>query len=218
MYGLDDPENNIHIDGSIKRGASEEVANKIFDRLIKFASYAFNKSHAAAYSVLTYQTAYLKLYYKVEFLTAVLNNRLTNPDDLKKYIMYARTVGIDVLPPDINKSESLFSIQDGKIRHGISALKNMGFAISEKIIAERQQNGDYRDLVDLISRTNKFGLNKRGIESLILSGALDCFKKTRTQLMAVYELDDSGVCLCSDTLRVHCGIACSSIQVSGRRQ
>ena len=188
LYGLDDPENNIHIDGSLKRGASEEVANKIFDRLIKFASYAFNKSHAAAYSVLTYQTAYLKLYYKVEFLTAVLNNRLTNPDDLKKYIMYARTVGIDVLPPDINKSESLFSIQDGKIRHGISALKNMGFAISEKIIAERQQNGDYRDLVDLISRTNKFGLNKRGIESLILSGALDCFKKTRTQLMAVYEL------------------------------
>lgn len=188
LHGLDDPEHNIHIDGAIKRGASEELANKIFDRLVKFASYAFNKSHAAAYSFLTYQTAYLKCYYKVEFLTAVLNNRLSKPDDLKKYIMYAKNVGIDVLPPDINKSQTYFSIENGAIRHGLAALKNFGYALSDQIIKEREENGEFKDLVDLIVRTNKYGLNKRGLESLILSGALDTFGKTRTQLMAVYEL------------------------------
>jgi len=188
LYGLNDDEKNIHIDGAIKRGATEEIANKIYDQLISFASYAFNKSHAAAYAYLTFQTAYLKTYYQTEFLTAVLNNRIGKPDDLKKYIMYARTVGIEVLPPDINKSEAYFSIQDGKIRHGLSALKNMGYAITEKLIEERNANGDFRDIVDFISRMNKYGLNKRGIESLILSGALDVFGKKRTQLMGVYEI------------------------------
>ena len=184
----EDHGNKIDIDGSVKRGISEELANKIYDSMIKFGSYAFNKSHAAAYAFLTYQTAYLKTYYKVEFLTAVLNNRLTKPDDLKKYVMYARNTGVDVLPPDINKSQSNFSIENEKIRHGLSALKNMGFAISEQIIKERNENGLFKDLVDLVTRMNKYGLNKRGVESLILSGALDCFGKTRTQLMAVYEL------------------------------
>ena len=139
LHGLDDPEAGVHIDGALKRGVSEKVANEIFDRLIKFADYAFNRSHAAAYTFLTYQTAYLKTYYKVEFLTAVLNNRLTKPDDLKKYIMYARSTGVDVLPPDINKSQAFFSIENGAIRHGLAALKNMGYAITEKIIAEREQ-------------------------------------------------------------------------------
>ena len=178
----------VDIDGAVKRGASEELANRIFDVMIKFGSYAFNKSHAAAYAFLTYQTAYLKTYYKVEFLTSVLNNRLSKPDDLKKYIMYARNTGIKVLPPDINKSQSLFSIEDGSIRHGLAALKNMGYSISEQIIAEREQNGEFKDLVDLISRMNKYGLNRKGLESLIFSGALDCFGKHRTQLMAVFEL------------------------------
>lgn len=186
LHGSD--EGGVHIDGALKRGATEEIANKIFDRLIKFASYAFNKSHAAAYSVLTYQTAYLKTYYQVEFLTAVLNNRLNKTDDLKKYIMYAKSVGIDVLPPDINKSYAYFSIENGAIRHGIAALKNLGLAITEKLIEEREQNGEFKDLVDFVTRMNKYGLNKRGIENLILSGALDCFGKKRTQLIAVYEL------------------------------
>ncbi|MBO7508331.1 MAG: DNA polymerase III subunit alpha, partial [Clostridia bacterium] len=184
----EDHGHKVDIDGAVKRGASEELANKIYDSMIKFGSYAFNKSHAAAYAFLTYQTAYLKQYYKVEFLTAVLNNRLTKPDDLKKYIMYARNTGIDVLPPDINKSQAYFSIENGSIRHGLAALKGMGYTITEKIINDRKENGDYKDLVDLISRMNKYGLNKRGLESLILSGALDCFGKTRTQLMAVFEL------------------------------
>ena len=178
----------IDIDGAIKRGATQEVANKIYDMMIKFGAYAFNKSHAAAYSYLTYQTAYLKLYYKKEFLTAVLNNRLDKPDDIRKYILYAKSVNIPVLAPDINKSKAFFSIEGESIRHGLAALKNMGYAIAEQIIAERTENGEYKDLVDFITRMNKYGLNKRGIESLILSGALDCFGKTRTQLMAVYEI------------------------------
>lgn len=184
----EDHGHKVDIDGAIKRGASEELANRIYDSMIKFGSYAFNKSHAAAYAFLTYQTAYLKTYYKVEFLTAVLNNRLSSPDDLRKYILYAKSVGIDVLPPDINNSETYFSIQNGAIRHGIAALKNMGYTLSQQIIEERQKNGPFKDLPDLIMRTNKYGLNKRGLESLILSGALDCFGKNRTQLMAVYEL------------------------------
>ena len=186
LHGSD--EGGVHIDGALKRGATEEIANKIFDRLIKFASYAFNKSHAAAYSVLTFQTAYLKYYYKVEFLTAVLNNRLSKTDDLKTYIMYAKQVGIDVLPPDINKSKAFFSIEGENIRHGLAALKGMGYALTEKIIAEREFGGEFKDIVDLVNRTSKLGLNKKGLDSLILSGALDCFGKNRTQLMAVEEL------------------------------
>ena len=188
LHATDSNGKSIDIDGAIKRGATEEIANKIFDQLISFASYAFNKSHAAAYTYLTFQTAYLKTYYPVEFLVAVLNNRLGKPDDLKKYISYAREKGIEVLPPSINKSGAYFTIEDGKIRHGLVALKNMGDAIANQIIQEREENGEFIDIVDLISRTNKYGLNKRGIESLILSGALDEFNKKRTQLMAVYEI------------------------------
>lgn len=187
-HGVDKDGKQIDIDGAIARGATEEIANKIYDQLISFASYAFNKSHAAAYSYLTIQTAHLKCYYRKEFITAVLNNRLGNPDDIKKYILYSKSVNIPVLAPDVNKSKAFFSIEGECIRHGLAALKNMGFAIAEQIIAERTENGEYKDLVDFITRMNKYGLNKRGIESLILSGALDCFGKTRTQLMAVYEL------------------------------
>ncbi len=186
FHGIDHGK-QVDIEGSVVRGASEEVANKIFDIMIKFGQYAFNKSHAAAYAFLTFQTAYLKCYYEKEFFTAVLNNRLGNPNDIKKYILYCKSQGIEILPPDINKSGTYFTISNNAIRHGLAALKNMGYAISEQIIAEREQNGEYLDLDDLISRTNKYGLNKKGIEALILSGALDCFNKPRSVLMEVYE-------------------------------
>ena len=185
LHGRDDPKHPI--DGAIKRGASLEFANKIFDQMISFASYAFNKAHAAAYTFITYQTAYLKTYYPVEFLIGVLNNRLNKPEDISKYILYAKGKGYAVYPPDVNKSQSLFSYENGGIRFGIGALKNMGIAISEKIIEERNLNGAYVDINDLISRTNKYGLNKKGIEALILSGALDSFGKPRSVLMEVYE-------------------------------
>lgn len=191
LHGLHTTDKNgkvIDIDGAIKRGASEEIANKIYDQLISFASYAFNKSHAAAYSYLTFQTAWLKTYYRTEFLVAVLNNRLDSPDDLRKYILYAKSKDIQILPPDINLSDSYFSIQDGKIRHGLAALKNMGYELTKKIITERDNNGKFRDIVDFIERTIELGTNKRIIESLILAGAFDCFGKNRTQLMAVYEM------------------------------
>lgn len=185
LYGRDDEKHAI--DGAIKRGASLEFANQIFDQMISFASYAFNKAHAAAYTFVTYQTAYLKTYYPVEFLIGVLNNRLNKPEDIAKYILYAKGKGYAVYPPDVNKSQSVFSYENGGIRFGIGALKNMGISISEKIIQERNENGDYADINDLITRVNKYGLNKKGIEALILSGALDCFNKPRSVLMEVYE-------------------------------
>ena len=187
LYGKPAENGKPAIDGAIKRGVPKEAAEQVWSEMESFAQYAFNKSHAAAYSLITYQTAYLKCYYEVEFLTAVLNNRITSSDEIKNYVAYAKSEGITILPPDINKSKPLFSVENKGIRFGIGALKNMGMSIAEKIVNDRKENGDYKDIQDLIQRVNKYGLNKKGIEALILSGALDCFGYTRTQLMAVYE-------------------------------
>ena len=185
LNGRDDPKHPI--EGSLKRGATEEFANKIYDQMISFAAYAFNKAHAAAYTFVTYQTAYLKTYYPVEYIIGVLNNRLNKPEDIAKYILYAKRNNYNVYPPDVNKSKTLFSYENGGIRFGLGALKNMGIAISDRLVEEREINGDYYDINDLISRANKYGLNKKGIEALILSGALDSFGKARSVLMEVYE-------------------------------
>lgn len=174
------------IDGALKRGASEEIANKIWESMETFAHYAFNKSHAAAYSMITYQTAYLKKYYEAEFLTAVLNDRITNADEITNYVTHARSEKIEVLPPDINKSMTYFTAKDNKIRFGLAGLKNVGIGIVDTIIAERQRGGEYKDLYDFINRLYGNMLNKRCIESMILSGAFDCFGKHRSQLMQVY--------------------------------
>ena len=186
LHGVEATEKQSGCDGAIKMGVPEDVANALWDKMEKFGSYAFNKSHAAAYAYVSYQTAYLKCYYEPEFLTAVLNNRLTKTDDLKKYAQYAKSEGIEVLPPDINKSGSLFNVKNGKIRYGLSALKNVGFNIIDNIIEERKQNGDFVDIQNFIRRCYKYGLNKRVIESLILSGAFDCFNVKRSQMMEVY--------------------------------
>ncbi len=179
---------NPAIDGAIKRGVSEEVANKIWGEMEAFASYAFNKSHAAAYSLLTYQTAYLKTYYLPEFITATLNDRITNIEKLTHYIAYAKQEKIEVLPPDINLSDVYFSTDGTKIRFGLSALKNVGVGVMEDIIKERKENGNYKDFNDFIWRATPQALNKRCIESLIKTGAFDCFGKTRSQLMAVFSI------------------------------
>jgi len=176
------------IDGALKRGVSVEVAEKIWGEMESFASYAFNKSHAAAYSLITYQTAYLKTYYEPEFLTSVLNNRITNADEIKNYVTYAREEKIEVLPPDINKSMTYFSVKDGKIRFGIAALKNVGVGVVDNIIKERELHGDYTSLEDFISRMESQALNKRCIESLILSGSFDCFGMYRSQMMQIYPM------------------------------
>ena len=179
---------NPAIDGAIKRGVSEEVANKIWGEMEAFASYAFNKSHAAAYSLLTYQTAYLKTYYLPEFITATLNNRITNIEKLTHYIAYAKQERLEVLPPDINLSDVYFSTDGTRIRFGLSALKNVGIGVMEDIIKEREENGKFVDFNDFIWRASPQALNKRCIESLIKTGAFDCFGKTRSQLMAVFSI------------------------------
>ncbi len=175
------------VDGCVKNGVPEDVANALWDKMEKFGSYAFNKSHAAAYSYVTYQTAYLKYYYRPEFLTATLNNRITKSDDLKKYLVYAKSEGIEILPPDINESKTLFSVKGESIRFGLSAIKGIGGAICDQIIAEREKNGKFKSLENFLSRTVEFGLNKRLIEGFIYSGAFDCFGKKRSQLISVYE-------------------------------
>lgn len=187
LHGVESTAKQSGCLGAIKMGVPEDVANDLWDKMEKFGRYAFNKSHAAAYAYVAYQTAYLKCYYEPEFLTAVLNDRITKTDDLKRYAAYAKSEGIPVLPPDINLSENLFSTKDKKIRFGLSALKNVGFNIIESIIEERKTNGYFVDIQDFIKRCYKFGLNKRVLESLIYSGAFDCFKVKRSQMIRVYQ-------------------------------
>lgn len=188
LYGKPAQNGKPAIDGAVKRGVPEEVATKVWDQMEKFAQYAFNKSHAAAYSLVTYQTAYLKCYYEPEFLTSVLNNRITNIDEIKNYVTYARSEGIEILPPDINKSMTGFSVRDGKIRFGLAALRNVGLGVIDSIIEERERGGDFKDFMDFARRVDAQALNKRCLESLILAGAFDCFGKFRSQLMNVYEM------------------------------
>ncbi len=176
------------IKGCVANGVSEEIANKIWNDMEDFASYAFNKSHAAAYSHITYQTAYLKCYYEPEFLTALFNNRITKSDKIKHYLAYAKEENIVVLPPDINKSKTFFSTNGKTIRFGLAGLKNVGVSLIDSIIEERNTNGDFKDLADFIWRVDNQALNKRCIESLIKAGAFDCFGRPRSQLMAVYSV------------------------------
>ncbi len=186
LYGKPAENGKPAIDGAIKRGVSEEVANKVWSEMESFASYAFNKSHSAAYSYITYQTAYLKCYYEPEFLTSLLNNRITNSEEIKNYVTYAKEEKIEVLPPDINKSETYFSVKDNKIRFGLAALKNVGIGVVDLIIEERNRNGEFKDFYDFINRVDTSAHNKRCIESMILSGACDCFGIKRSALMMVY--------------------------------
>ncbi len=187
IFGWKDPNGKKDIPGCVNRGVPQEVAEQVFAEMESFASYAFNRSHAAAYGYLTYQTAYLRCYYEVEFLTAVLNNRITNMDEIKKYVTYARQEKIEVLPPHINKSRTYFSVENGKLRFGIGALKNVGIGVVDSIIEERKLNGEFKDFEDFLKRVKNQALNKKCLESLIFSGAFDCFGIARSALIASYE-------------------------------
>lgn len=186
LNGCESVNGKAAVEGAVKRGLDVDVANKLWDEMEKFGSYAFNKSHAAAYAHVTYQTAYLKCHYEAEFLTAVLNNRITNSDEIKNYITYAREEKIEVLPPDINLSETYFTVKNNQIRFGLAALKNVGVSVVDQIVNERKMNGDYKDLNDFVNRLDTTLLNKRCVESMILSGAFDCFGVKRSQMMRVY--------------------------------
>ncbi len=179
-------EKGDEICGAVKNGVSEEIATQIFDEMAGFAKYAFNKSHAAAYSVLAYQTAFLKNYYPVQFFTSILNNRIDKIEEISKYLTYVRSKGMNVYLPSINNSGAYFSTEKDGIRVGLHGLKNIGLGVVNQIVEERKTNGQYKSFEDFINRCISFGINKRFVESLILSGSFDEFGINRRTLMAVY--------------------------------
>ena len=176
------------VDGCIKRGIPENVANHVFDEMIDFAKYAFNKSHAAAYAVVSYQTAWLRCHYPVEFMAALLTSVLTNTRKIKEYINTCRTMGIKILPPDINEGESGFSVSGDSIRYGMAAIRSLGKNVIDSMIEERNRGGRFKDLKDFMSRLSSREINRRTMENLIKSGALDSMGATRKQQMAVYPM------------------------------
>ena len=175
-----------NITGCAAQGIPADVAAKIFADMESFASYAFNKSHAAAYAVVAYRTAYLKYFYPKEFLAGILNDRIDKIEEISKYIAYMKEKNIDVLPPHINKSKSIFSVEGNGLRFGLGALRGVGQAPIEAVIEERNANGEFKDFADFAIRCAKH-VNKRIVESLIYAGAFDCFGYTRSQFAAVYD-------------------------------
>ena len=173
------------VPGCIANGIPEQTANKIYDDMIDFAKYAFNKSHAAAYAVVSYQTAYLKYYYPVEFMAALMTSVIEMPNKVAEYILVCRQMGIRILPPDINRGTYGFSVDDGAIRYGLSAIKSVGRPVIEALVQEREERGEYRSLKDFIER-NITQVNKRAIENFIKSGAMDCLEGNRRQKMMIY--------------------------------
>ena len=174
------------VPGCIANGIDEKTANKIYDEMIDFAKYAFNKSHAAAYAVVSYQTAWLKYYYPVEFMAALMTSMIDNPPKVAEYIYSCRQMGIEILPPDINEGVGNFSVQDGKIRYGLAAIKSIGRPVIESIVRERDERGKFKTLKDFIERLSGKEVNKRTIESFIKSGAFDGLGGTRKQFMIIY--------------------------------
>ncbi len=174
------------VPGCIARGIPEKTASHIFDEMTDFAKYAFNKSHAAAYAVVSFQTAYLKCYYPVEYMAALLTSVIDAPSKCAEYLMHCRSVGIGILPPSVNSGVGRFTAEEGSIRCGMYAIKSIGRGVIDKLVAERERGGPYESLHDFISRTFGKDMNKRAIENLIAAGACDCFGATRKQLMQVY--------------------------------
>jgi len=175
------------VPGCMKNGIDEQTANKIYDEMIDFAKYAFNKSHAAAYAVVSYQTAWLKYYYPVEYMAALMTSVIDNPTKVAEYIYVCRQMGIRILPPDINKGEADFSVDGGDIRYGLAAIKSIGRPVIRAIVNDRKELGEFRNLEDFITRISSRELmNKRLVENLIKAGALDVLGGTRKQFMSIY--------------------------------
>lgn len=187
IHGQTDEEGNVIIQGCVRNGIDEASANKIFDEMAEFAKYAFNKSHAAAYAVVSYRTAYLKAYYPEEFMAATLNSFLGNLDKIPMYIDECKRLKIDILKPDINKSFTKFTVDNGKIRFGLGSVKNVGIAAVNAIVKEREENGVYESFTDFCERMKNEAVNKKCIESLIRAGAFDQFEQTRATLLASFE-------------------------------
>ncbi len=187
IHGQTDENGNVIIPGCIRNGIDEVSANKIFDEMAEFAKYAFNKSHAAAYAVVSYRTAYLKRYYPEEFMAATLNSFLGNLDKVPEYIDECKRLGIEILKPNINKSFTKFTVDNKKIRFGMGSIKNVGFAAVDAIVEERKKNGPYQSFTDFCERIQSESVNKKCIECLIKAGAFDDFQQTRSTLVASFE-------------------------------
>lgn len=186
LYGKKGEDSSVECEGAILRGVDKRTAEDIFDSMADFAKYAFNKSHAAAYSILTYQTAYLKCYYKKEFMASLLTSQMGSDGKLSIYMSECSRLGIKVLPPDINESQMGFTVSDDCIRFGLLAIKNVGSGFINAVFSERKIR-PFASFDDFVSRMSGVDLNKRMIESLIKSGAFDCFGKRRSVLLAVFE-------------------------------
>lgn len=187
IHGIVDDGGNVVVDGAVRRGVPESVADAIFDEMMDFAQYAFNKSHAAAYAFVTYQTAYLKHFYPAQYMAALLSSVLDSPEKVAKYSAEATRMGIKILPPDINKSVSGFAVANGDVRFGLAVIKNVGVGCVDAIVAEREENGEYASYKDLAKRTIKLNVTKRVHEYLIKAGAFDSLGESRSYLLAEFE-------------------------------
>ena len=187
IHGKLADDGTIECPGAVANGVPEEVANAIFDEMTSFAAYAFNKSHAAAYAYVAYQTAYLKYHYKLEYMAALLTSVLENTDKVIEYINECSEQNIRVLPPDINISSVGFTVNKDALNFGLLAVKNLGRSAIESITAEREANGRFLSLSDFLTRMQGKDLNRRAVESLIKSGAFDCFPHNRKEMLASYE-------------------------------
>ena len=183
------------VPGCINNGIPEDVANKIFDEMVDFAKYAFNKSHAAAYAVVAYQTAYLKTYYKVEFMAALMTSVMDVTSKITGYMETCKRMNISVLSPDINEGHAYFDAKDNQIIYGLAAIKNVGKNVIDRIVEERENGGYFKSLTDFYNRMESKDTNKRSIESLILAGAFDQLGGKRSQYMAVYKQIANGISL-----------------------
>ena len=177
----------VTVPGAVRNGVPEDVAEHIFDEMTAFASYAFNKSHAAAYALVAVQTAWLKLHFPVQFMAALMNSLSGNSDKVGYYIQTCRKRGIRVLPPDVNKSQEKFSVENGAIRFGFAGVKNLGHGAIQAIVSEREAGGPYRDIFDLCERVACAAVNKKCVESLIRAGAMDGLPGSRSQKLCVFE-------------------------------
>ncbi len=187
IHGQTDEDGNIIIPGCVRNGIDEKSANKIFDEMAEFAKYAFNKSHAAAYSVVSYRTAYLKAYYKEEFMAATLNSYLGNLDKVPVYIDECKRLSIEILKPNINESFTKFTVQNNKIRFGLGSIKNVGVSAINSIVEERELNGKFTSFNDFCERIKDKSINKKCVEGLIKAGCFDDLGKTRATLLASFE-------------------------------
>jgi DNA polymerase-3 subunit alpha len=195
IYGQTDQDGNVILSGAIRNGVDEKTASQIFDLMIDFANYAFNKSHSAAYAVIAYRTAWLKVYYPVEFMAALISSIMGNTSQVSLYIQECKRLQIDVLPPDVNHSQGKFTVEKESIRYGLSAIKNVGDNFIRAIVKGRR-DGSFRGFTDFIERmekTDSSSMNKRAVESLIKAGALDSLGANRAQLLSIFEKTIDGI-------------------------